>query len=488
MGTTKATEPKTGVQAAPDEQIQEVTKATELKTVVQMAPEAKVQEEADDKLRIFISHKIKDKEAAEKIRDELVIFGAGRLEFFLSENIPYGEDWSERIHIELRKADRLLLVYTDPTAEWDWCLYETGFFKATEETQLKRRAICLHSNLAKPPDPMRRWQAVSAEEGAVVNLLEQIFGEEPRPGVLPINLELAKNKAKLKEIASRIIKLIGPPTTSTFYNNFICLHLSPAQVQQLDDTKEVPAEVVVKSNRESLLMFGLTPKAQGDWTWAEIVDGLKNPQENGWAKNLGALLKVASCDKAFNPYRPHFRSPGDNKLYRPVIHRLERNPDQTLTFKLTFVEIPSGEDPRPPGDLGTISRLMTVTRKFRWGVIEKYLTRLAAFPAESEPERGQEVDDCLRDFGEELERLEADGAHLGFYFVDNVVSAFSDDQDKAKIKNMYDEWNGLRERLMKHKNAKNLSELNKALIEVRDINKGFMILAAKRLHELVQEM
>ena len=78
--------------------------------------------------RVFISHKKIDEASAKAIRDELAQF-SGDLQFFISgDSIRAGEDWQARLRSELKDSDLLLLLFTEPTREWDWCLYEVGLF------------------------------------------------------------------------------------------------------------------------------------------------------------------------------------------------------------------------------------------------------------------------------------------------------------------------------------------------------------------------
>ena len=88
---------------------------------------------------VFISHKAKDELAAEAIRKALKMRGGNSLEIFVSERIKAGSQWSEEIWKSLKRADWLLLLYTDPSQEWDWCLFEAGFFAGAVENLLGRK-------------------------------------------------------------------------------------------------------------------------------------------------------------------------------------------------------------------------------------------------------------------------------------------------------------------------------------------------------------
>jgi len=54
-----------------------------------------------------------------------------RLSVFAScdaEKLRVGDEWSKKIHSELNRADWLVLLYTTANENWDWCIYEAGYF------------------------------------------------------------------------------------------------------------------------------------------------------------------------------------------------------------------------------------------------------------------------------------------------------------------------------------------------------------------------
>jgi hypothetical protein len=104
---------------------------------------------ADDRsggiINVFISHNHEDGEAAKTIKTTLSLYGANRLNFFLSEEITPGEDWFQWINEHLVTSNVLLLLFTDHSATWDWCLYEAGLFARLDrsEGEQNRRACTI---------------------------------------------------------------------------------------------------------------------------------------------------------------------------------------------------------------------------------------------------------------------------------------------------------------------------------------------------------
>jgi hypothetical protein len=91
-------------------------------------------------IRIFVSHRAKEGKIAHKLTKILQQQPMTGVDFFLSENIPKGAEWRVELKKALYSCSALILLYTDPTEDWSWCLYEVGYF-ATR----KKPIYCLHS-------------------------------------------------------------------------------------------------------------------------------------------------------------------------------------------------------------------------------------------------------------------------------------------------------------------------------------------------------
>ena len=132
----------------------------------------------DMKLKLFISHKHKDEEIAREIIKQLELYAADKIEFYLSEENPFGVNWHNKVHEELKEADHLLLLYTDPSSDWDWCMYETGFFSRgihDKREEHKHRLICLHRPEDETPKNLNHWQSVPTTRKDLKKLLKELY-------------------------------------------------------------------------------------------------------------------------------------------------------------------------------------------------------------------------------------------------------------------------------------------------------------------------
>jgi len=282
----------------------------------------------DDKLHIFISHKIIDQELAETVRDRLLAFGNDRMEIFLSEQVPIGETWSDKIHKALKHSDWLIFIYTDPSRGWDWCLYETGFFAGNAQASGSNRLVCLYAKGVDIPDPVKGWQAVQADEKSIENLLRQVYTQQPREGVKPIRKDDNSSYA-LKwyaESAKLIAESLMPAPKIEHYSRYLKLTLNKEQVDAFRKTggTTLPDGVIIDGDfsDNALSLFDLK---QGSFEWSDFADTLEQNKQDAWVAELCLQLS----------------------------NRVERAKDDSLTLWLLF--LPTSTPP---------SKVVNYTRPF----------------------------------------------------------------------------------------------------------------------------
>lgn len=258
---------------------------------------------SDSEFKIFISHKSTDAEHAKEIKQQLEL-ATPQLKVFLSQDIQKGDKWEEEIRVALRESYWLIFLYTDPSARWDWCIYEVGLFagyvekekeekegKKSEYAEMKkekeRRIICMHHKKAQPPEPLKQGQCVYVDGedlDDVVKLLKQLFH--------PIHEKLSSSIDSLKELSGIIVSAFTPkvkeePEDDRDFNKSLLLSMDSSQLENLKKKRQVPNEALVqKCDKESLKMFGRTPNPKDEYyTWGELLEGMKEPKQyNAWMK------------------------------------------------------------------------------------------------------------------------------------------------------------------------------------------------------------
>src|SRR5262252_43451 len=125
---------------------------------------------------IFVSHKSTDKNLAQSIVT-LLKSTMDNVRFFLSENIEKGDEWRTAIATALKDTDFLLLVYTDATQDWSWCLYEAILFEeiVRRPDPAHRKLYCIHLPGSPPPDPLQNLQTIAATNDDIATWLANFY-------------------------------------------------------------------------------------------------------------------------------------------------------------------------------------------------------------------------------------------------------------------------------------------------------------------------
>jgi hypothetical protein len=131
------------------------------------------------------------------------LWGPGRptdWSFISPKRCQKGADWYKWIKDRLVESRMLLLLFTDNTGPWDWCLYEAGLFTQWDDDQ--RRIICLHTG-RHPPAPLKHLQLVPALREEIALFLRQLLVETELTGLQsPLNAMLATNPADTSQNTS----------------------------------------------------------------------------------------------------------------------------------------------------------------------------------------------------------------------------------------------------------------------------------------------
>jgi len=447
-----------------------------------------------NKLKIFFSHKAKDTTIAQNIKDELEFAGAGRLEIFLSQSINFGEDWLSTIKEELHSSDWLIPLYTDPSDNWEWCLYESGYFDGKkDEGPDNNRLICLHSEHVIPPAALNCYQNVKTTKEKIEKLLKEIYGKPPRVGVSEINPPLAENPERLSELSNEIINsinVIDPRSEKETLSDYIFINLKQSELKELEKNNTVPDTSLIESNAKSMALFGLTKKS---CTWEKLTAKLKENNPN-LLFSLNEAISIANKGDTVESSLPTFRPNNQKTPYRPVLYQIDKMPDRSRRFKVIFTPIYDYDYSNPGFNLGKIVTLLKMCRMFRWGVITKFINKLNALEKcnPEEAETKVEIANSLRKLWNEVLKVENSACLEGFEGEDSIIRLFETQERRDKIKTQFRAWNELRKALMDATTIKDdamdietmkekATNALDALEKCKELNKDFMVMAAKKI-------
>jgi hypothetical protein len=432
----------------------------------------------EEKVKIFISHKHEDEYTALCIRDVLKGLDdpkSPRINFFLSEEILGGEDWYKWVKTRLVEANLLLLLFTDSSRSWDWCLYEAGLFdRLTDEHA--RRIICLHSQSIDPPKPLKHLQAFSAKPERIRRFLEQLFIGRDLLGVTtPLAGWLERVPDQLDQLAERISLLIDrvPEKTKYFNKYFFIKVRDPATLTE----DWIPPDATVTATEETFAIFD---KQGGPWPWQDIEEKARRNEDQRWLKELARAIYSASKGDIPKPIQAIFHSLRDAKQYIPFLYRVDKMPNGSFAFKVLLHEDVSWQLEEVPKKIRSLATSLLMGTRFRYELIEKYRDK---FRNGYNPETLERYCTEIRQI---IIQIECEAASRGLLERYNLVESFND-SDREAVDGMYETWYELREQLMKGIDTKDQAIIHATLQELGKINKHYLEIASKRYHEIISE-
>jgi hypothetical protein len=438
-----------------------------------------------DIINVFISHNHEDEEAAKTIKNKLSLYGANRLNFFLSEEITPGEDWFQWINEHLVTSNVLLLLFTDHSATWDWCLYEAGLFARLDrsEGEQNRRVLCLHNPKTDPPPQLRHLQTVKVDQPRMKSFLKQLFGTAKLTAIEPpINSAFAENDEALTQVANDLCAVIAPinPERRYYHPDMTLWVKAPSSLQ----SGQIPAETVIEADRASLELFGLDerPPGRDHWTWGELQRNVQRAEDQEWVEELRRTLSAASQGRAIEPIQATFQALQSGKLYRPVLRLRDLERDGSMRFSVVLVEQFSEALAYVPERLGTLLTGLTMATRFRWRIIEHYLNQMPRWRTDQAQAEG------CQQLLQAIVNIEKAAAYQRFITPDLLQEAFGSPAERRQVDALYTQWGEIRQELEQGLQRNNMDEITRLLEQSKGLNTEFMVLASKRYHELLREM
>ncbi len=429
-----------------------------------------------DQLSIFISHKHEDELAASGIKDILKNFddeNSEKLKFFLSEEIPGGANWYQWIKSRLVESNLLLLLFTDVTKSWDWCLYEAGLFDRLDDNH-HRRVICLHSSTATPPDPLQHLQAFPALPGKLRTFVEQLFVKTDLTQLEePIAPWLAKAPEQVEGAAQEIASLIDrKPVQTNYFSRYVFIHVKePEKIQR----GEIPGDAPIISNGKTLELFDRAP-TEG-LTWDKLEANARASEDDRWVDELAEAVYVAS--KGNLPKAAHglFYSQRGEKVYRPSLYRVDELADGSMIFKVLFEEDISWRlDDVPKYHAALLTSLVMATR-FKYELLEKYRGELEGLA-------GEEADSAFGSIRKTIRNIESEAAARGLMDQKSLVKVFKK-HDQEKIRGMYKQWDVVRSAVLTALDDHDAAALEGQLEALSSMNHEYLTLASERYHHIM---
>ncbi len=423
-----------------------------------------------NQIKIFFSYKLKEKQAAQKVIEELRTYSAKKIEICYADEFKAGTCWTDSIEKGIQEAHWFILLLPDPAVDWDWCLYESGIFRA--KMMSKDRLVCLHHPDIDPPSQLNRFQAVEASEDAVKRFVKELFiSKNAIPGMLPIN-----PNADIDKITDTIVEAISPPIEREHFDQFIMIKVD--NPDKLIEPVQLNAAKIVLGSRNVPDIFGMQKLPA---TWGELIEDVtENISNPRWLNELCLTINKAAREKKFDPVMSTFRGYG-GKVYRPMLLAVDRTASgRSMAFHITLIEdIGTVNLDHIPAGLRTLAVALRLGYRFRWEVLEHF-------------KNIELTEDNIKALKITLERIESE-AMTTDVMDRNILSAqFNRKENAEKIIGMFEFWGGLRNEsgtgsldiALKNNDSK---AIRKHLSELAPLNQEFLVMGSKRFSEFMAE-
>lgn len=408
-------------------------------------------------------------------------FGGNQVIVRASCSFKPGINWFDEVHKAIEASDWLILLYTAPQQDWDWCMFEVGYFsrRLHESRDSSKRLICLHPQGCSVPNPIMHQTNVQATVGEVYALMKAVYLDDP----WAIKQELFTEAALTKELGDFVNKIvsavnrrmIATPREQVFAPE-IMLEILPSQKPEWKSGR-IPENAIVSGVGQWEAFFGKSV-ASGSRTWGDLIKGLNYTQL--WIPSLIELMQCAEADTAYVPTLPLFLPVPAGNAYRLVLRKLEKMPDGSERFYLTVVLIPPNFDSASHDKLTLCHHLIALAWSFRWRVLGRHYVRIrhaAVGPASTEEIAGE-----LKALLADIRTVHSESHCRGVDMFQQVLDCFDNKNTRETIMDIMQSWGDLYGRLEAEcvNESPKLATILAILEQLQDWNKTFYSLASQQ--------
>ena len=288
----------------------------------------------NDVFTVFISHKQDDHALAVEVKKAMEgLASPGLINCFVSGiDITAGMDWRREIRSVLAKSHLLVLLFTAPSKNWDWCLYETGLYTRFDKAEVES-VVCLFSPGQAAPSPLADVQGVPAEPDKVRAFLDLFcrktwkISDDWRRGALVPDIAPKRLEAAARAIAEAFCR---SGSASTYY----ACHRVVLSLSESDDIASgIPESARViegpgDTSGYTMSLFDLAG-ATGKRTWGDLLRAVQGAEAD-WRRELDSHFLKALHEELFPPIESCMRAAGASRVgerfYRPILYSIVRGP------------------------------------------------------------------------------------------------------------------------------------------------------------------
>jgi hypothetical protein len=391
-------------------------------------------------VRIFISHRAEYAGVAQDLKEAIELApqrgeleapaqtSQKRVEVFLSEDIPHGNQWLLAIKEHLREAKGLILIYGAPYEDWSWCFYEAGYFAAVDPGASNRRIYCIVRPTVPIPGPLSDLQAVKGRDDLIRALTDiyELNGVEVDAGKLRTLVTGLENR------------LFGQLTEFEGYRR---VHFI-APDAEFGANGEIPGNA--RLTGDDTVLGDLFRFHSNSVRWADVVAAAHTPaaEENfvpKWIEETTTIIVAARRNEFIAPQTVLIGRAG--RRWRTLLHRARIQADGTYSCEFLAIEDVGGPTVGLSSQQLSLLNSIRMGFRFRSEVIKKFPYDFHVLSQEDRRARIQEIPRVI-------ENLTVESKTHGDISMENLLTAF-DDKEGERLQKLVGYWPTLQRELYK---------------------------------------
>jgi len=377
---------------------------------------------------IFISHRAEYSRVARDLKEIIQNTSQGRVEVFISEDIPRGERWRRSIEEHLRDAESLFLIYGAPYEDWSWCFYEAGYFAAADPKASARHIYCVMRPEVEAPGPLSELQMVTDTE-QLVNGLIDIYQRN----------SIKFDAVSLRSAVTRLERCLFGKLRE--FEGFPRVYLR-VQDAEFGEKTEIPAGAVL-SGEDSVLgdLFTISSPSV-PWTDIVAVSNTAEGNQNFMSKWIDETTKIILAARKNQFVSPQTVLIGrGGRRFRTVLDRARIQADGTFCCEFLAIDEVGGPTVGLSSPQLTLLTSIRMGFRFRGELIQKFANDFETLSEEDRQERIQEIPRIV-------DNLTIESKTRGDIDLDDFRAAF-DDVESERMQKLTSYWRFVKEEMYK---------------------------------------
>lgn len=372
---------------------------------------------------VFVSHRAEYGRLVRELQRAIEKTSRGKIEVFISEDIPRGETWRAAIEAQLQNSENLFLVYGAPYEDWSWCFYEAGYFAAlAAQKETSRRIYCIARPDVPAPGPLSDLQMVT-DSDQLVEALSGIYG---RNGADYSAVEL---RAGIRQMTRALFGTLAE------YMTYPRVYFT-ANDADFSSSSEVPAGGLLKG--EEVAMNDLFGIAKAAVKWGDIVavgSDSNLPEEqvfrSKWIEETSKIILAARENRFIAPQTVLIGRGG--RRFRFLLYGARIQGDGTYCCEFLAIDEVGG----PPA-LGLSRQLLSLLTSIRMGFRFRY-ELIEHFPNDFDELSDEDRQARIQEIPRIINNLTTESDARGNVSLEDLLSGF-DEFESARIRKLCSQW------------------------------------------------